>query len=541
MGKHLYLQNFKRASNSNILINKISLINCDCLTNIDFNISNDSCSYTFTVIETVDGDLTYEWAFGDGSYGLGDTVNHSYIFSDTFEVCLQVYSDQVYICDVCKDVTVPDSLDCDNCEPSVITVRASQCESESDSTDVYGANASFGIPKGYSPCGEELFVNAEGAEISGSSYSIEDYDASNDLLNISLFINPASSSFENPGTSGHVTLCGPNGELICYELNIRGTTCDNCIDPITINLVCNDPDPTDSVLVYEGSFDISALDPNSEACPGYSEHPNFQTISSDADSNGVSTVTYSYSTTNLGSHSFSSMFCFEDPTLNTTCIEVIFNIPNPFPILPDTCVEVWDPKYMSCDTIDSGDAIFHFSMEFEDNIQTNGYELCGDSLFGSIDSGYVSVNSGSVIGTRFVFDVDIITPCEVIGDDTVQLVLKLYFCDSNGDVICYLFPLKLYCNQNCGQAPRSRIFQNIEINDQIKVYPNPFQNELTIYYENPKHEDLRYNIYDLKGMKVLKGKTNESKTMINLDFLDNGIYLLKFENIGKSIKLVKMN
>ena len=67
----------------------------------------------------------------------------------------------------------------------------------------------------------------------------------------------------------------------------------------------------------------------------------------------------------------------------------------------------------------------------------------------------------------------------------------------------------------------------------IKVYPNPFTNEITL--DNLQSEQSTFSIYNYVGQEVIKGKTNLNK--INLEELNSGIYILKFEN--QSFKIIK--
>lgn len=60
----------------------------------------------------------------------------------------------------------------------------------------------------------------------------------------------------------------------------------------------------------------------------------------------------------------------------------------------------------------------------------------------------------------------------------------------------------------------------------LKVYPNPFQNQLTLRSKS----SLNYRIVDLRGVIVAHGKTNQEEEVIHLENISEGIYLLHMEN-----------
>ena len=74
------------------------------------------------------------------------------------------------------------------------------------------------------------------------------------------------------------------------------------------------------------------------------------------------------------------------------------------------------------------------------------------------------------------------------------------------------------------------------LNNQIKVYPNPVENDLHIEYSN-KNERINFVIINSLGQFVFKGVLL-GETTINTNNLSTGIYLLKF-NFGKNYEYKK--
>jgi hypothetical protein len=74
----------------------------------------------------------------------------------------------------------------------------------------------------------------------------------------------------------------------------------------------------------------------------------------------------------------------------------------------------------------------------------------------------------------------------------------------------------------------------------IKLYPNPTQNEVIIEILNIENSSLQ--ILDITGKQVKFINLNNPKNTISTDFLENGIYFFKIsnKNSSKTIKVVKI-
>ena len=78
-------------------------------------------------------------------------------------------------------------------------------------------------------------------------------------------------------------------------------------------------------------------------------------------------------------------------------------------------------------------------------------------------------------------------------------------------------------------------YRNIQLNDEMEVFPNPFSNQLNIKLS--AKSELNYKILDLVGRPVKEGKLNHSEVMSTSEW-EPGIYLLKAEG-KKTVKLIK--
>lgn len=79
------------------------------------------------------------------------------------------------------------------------------------------------------------------------------------------------------------------------------------------------------------------------------------------------------------------------------------------------------------------------------------------------------------------------------------------------------------------------VIQSIVFNaeNEYSIYPNPFKNEIRILTN--KRANHQVVIYDLMGSVVFKAEMNDLKTIIQLDGLKNGIYLLSIYDEGQHV------
>ncbi len=80
---------------------------------------------------------------------------------------------------------------------------------------------------------------------------------------------------------------------------------------------------------------------------------------------------------------------------------------------------------------------------------------------------------------------------------------------------------------------------NLSLNNDIKVYPNPTKTIITITNKT-NLTGKKYLITNLVGQTVLSGKLNLDETIVNLESLQSGMYLLSIDGLNKqSIKVIK--
>jgi PKD repeat protein len=75
----------------------------------------------------------------------------------------------------------------------------------------------------------------------------------------------------------------------------------------------------------------------------------------------------------------------------------------------------------------------------------------------------------------------------------------------------------------------------------LKVFPNPITDELTIDATISSERKLNYILVDALGRTVLTGDLNNSKTTINTNHLEKGLYGLRIsDEKGLSLKTIKL-
>jgi len=82
--------------------------------------------------------------------------------------------------------------------------------------------------------------------------------------------------------------------------------------------------------------------------------------------------------------------------------------------------------------------------------------------------------------------------------------------------------------------------QHVTKNSLFSMYPNPGFDEVTLDVNNPGHEDMQLNIYDITGGLVRSLVLDQGQLMINVENLNSGIYfvVLKSDDLIESRRLV---
>jgi len=80
---------------------------------------------------------------------------------------------------------------------------------------------------------------------------------------------------------------------------------------------------------------------------------------------------------------------------------------------------------------------------------------------------------------------------------------------------------------------------NLSLDNDLKVYPNPSKTSITITNKT-NLTGKKYIITNLVGQTIISGKLNLDETIVNLESLQSGMYLLSIDGLNKqSIKVIK--
>lgn len=87
---------------------------------------------------------------------------------------------------------------------------------------------------------------------------------------------------------------------------------------------------------------------------------------------------------------------------------------------------------------------------------------------------------------------------------------------------------------------RKALLENVAVENKISVYPNPATTHINVQFS--KLDELQnFFINDISGKIVRKGKLNLQVDTIDISDLENGQYILRFENRVEHISFVKSN
>ena len=109
------------------------------------------------------------------------------------------------------------------------------------------------------------------------------------------------------------------------------------------------------------------------------------------------------------------------------------------------------------------------------------------------------------------------------GNMTIDANIEIWQFVSRYDINGLIGCITASINENNGQT------------DNYKVFPNPFNQELTIELKSAQSND--FSIYNVIGELVTSGKLNSQVTTIDLSSLAPNVYILTIEN--QSIRLIK--
>ena len=109
------------------------------------------------------------------------------------------------------------------------------------------------------------------------------------------------------------------------------------------------------------------------------------------------------------------------------------------------------------------------------------------------------------------------------GNMTIDANIEIWQFVSRYDINGLIGCITTSINENNGQT------------DNYKVFPNPFNEELTIEVKSAQSND--FTIYNVIGELITSGKLNSQFNTIDLSSLVPNVYILNIEN--QSIRLIK--
>lgn len=126
---------------------------------------------------------------------------------------------------------------------------------------------------------------------------------------------------------------------------------------------------------------------------------------------------------------------------------------------------------------------------------------------------------------------------EAIIDNTQSQAFVMAFSDfdSDGDID---ISSAAYNNDNIKVFDNEKINLSVSESEIVKfnIFPNP--TKTTLNFDIPFTESFKVSVYDILGKKVLS-KTLKSTNTLDVSKLNNGIYILKFDDYNTNLKFVK--
>lgn len=177
-----------------------------------------------------------------------------------------------------------------------------------------------------------------------------------------------------------------------------------------------------------------------------------------------------------------------------------------------------------------------------------------DSLMLVVDSvGTYLSQSGKVLkvqvirealgtGNEFNFAGEVI---ETLGNIKFFFPISQLACDSEcpNELLCYNDSVISYKNSRYDSCEYYRVYNvlfNNNMDREVSIYPNPCSNEL--FFKNKSNSTACFEIYDLKGVVVIKKSNVSNITKIDISKIDSGVHFMRIF-IGDNIivrKIIKL-
>jgi hypothetical protein len=75
--------------------------------------------------------------------------------------------------------------------------------------------------------------------------------------------------------------------------------------------------------------------------------------------------------------------------------------------------------------------------------------------------------------------------------------------------------------------------------NEFQIYPNPVSTKLNLQLTSFSSENNNYEISNINGRIMIKGTIEQENTVIDLENLSKGIYIIKTSNNSKPKKIIK--
>ncbi len=541
MGKNLYFQikNSGTDVTSHFHIENVSISPCPlpCVPDPTISIDQiDACSFSFTAGNNGDEGFRY-WNIESGPAGMSDdVVNFTFSIPNTYRVCLTISCDDNTSVTECVDIVIGEECD-DDCNitiadptPGYLGYNAIKCAGSTE----YVANLIIGLSPGEYLCRDDYVYFENGNDVNYYSTYVDDSNPY-PVLHISVSFNSP------PGGYNYITVCDSDGNAVCYNFYIGGTTeCDECIDIVqTVTAACTDLDNTDNNLVYSGTFDITPggdfipCGNNVSTSPGYSQ-------GTPQENNGTYTFPYSIRTNNHNPFNTRSTLCFVNPDDGVTkCFTVTIEVKKPCVVEPEVCEYNFIQTYYTvhCDEAVNGIARFYFSYAlFSSSFATkyDGYELAGTRSGSSIgsttveDYGRTLFRQGYKLG--FITEIDCI---DLEGQGTITYEIE--FEDENGNTFCVTLTVSIDCEE-CASSTIANRSLKLDVGT---LYPNPASDFISIIVEKEKEEIHKLELFDSNGKRIAEYELEEGFNTLEISHLTPGIYIAKRIS-GEKVELQKI-
>ncbi len=538
----------------------------DCINYFEYS-TNDSVTFTFYGYSLPEA-FIYEWDFGDGTTGEGQTVEHTFdpLMGNSFEVSLSTLSADSLTLDTCFAFSVQ----------TVFVVEPPQCEAFftyeqdpadpftfmffdastgdiddwewwfSDSTYYTGQNPvhTFQQPGEYLVCLSvfsdsilcdtycELVIVEDEPLIADFTYEL---DSLSQIPNKYHFFDASSGGAENwfwDFGDGMTSLemspvhiySNPGSYLVCLEVTkengtVVSSVCESVLTPEYFDF---------GGVTYLGELPMNNSGTNNDTAVAF--------LYRKYNGNYVPYDTLTYF--QYGYYWFSQVLEGEY-IVKVGLTDNSMNYDNFVPSYYENSLfwEDADPIVL----IDSNNYALEIHLpEAQQNVAGNGsvggYIAVDDDCAGSVDiSGIIVLlfdSNNSIfrytetdINGNWSFDNLPLDAYSIYAEKTAFYHKKTDVVLNESNYIADNVELKIYCDNQVG-------YDNYQITSGNlgNIYPNPVSSELNIEVNIKKYDDITLEIYSVTGQKILSklfsSVTGESILTLNTDFLPKGSYLL---------------